>query len=132
MDDDSRRIVGAALTSLVFRQQILEDFSKHFRVNGDLPFKWFRFVYRKVVSVKNVKNTGSSVALVRGLLVGKEFIGQWNVHIHPVVSLKWFKQPPVEERYLAVEPAIEIFATLDCERLIEQGLQNIVEEIGVS
>src|SRR5437763_806893 len=59
MNDDARRVVSAFALPFVLWQEILENFSKHFGIDGHFLLQGFCFVNCEVKAVKDVKNSGA-------------------------------------------------------------------------
>src|SRR5258708_20806 len=104
MHDFAGRIEGAGTFSEGFFYQVLEDFSKHVRIDGDFLLKWLRFVYGEVVPVEHIKDPSAGVSFAVLLAVEEKLVRQDQRRRLPVVIAQRLKQTTVQKRDARFEP----------------------------
>ena len=96
VDDDARGVVSAAGVPDVFGQEVLENLTEHFGVNGNFLFQRLGLVDGEVVAVENVEDAGAGlIFFTRRFVIGKKRVGQKDIGFDPLVAVERLKESAV-------------------------------------
>ena len=111
----------------IFRQQVFKHLAQHFRVNGDFSFQRFSFIDGEIVTVENIQDARAGIAVFGDFTVGKQFVGQQQIGMNPVVIAHRFKQTAIQERNLAAKMRGVIAFAFSGECVVKQRFEYVVE-----
>src|SRR6266508_1902560 len=127
--DNTGRVIGAFAVSFVFRQQVLKNFTEHFRVNRDIGFQRLGFVDCEVVAVEDIENASANITIFRLFAVGKKLIWQQYICMHPVIISQRLEQSAIEERDFAAKTVGVIVISFLCKSVVKERFEDVIEVI---